>query len=108
MVSSLRLLKVNLSDWILRMAMNGACHICRQLLRDPNVRFAGYRVPHPLIHDVEIKVQAMDARTTPAKLLESAIEDLGTEADILERQFNVSGMSFAALVLHLKLILLLS
>jgi DNA-directed RNA polymerase II subunit RPB11 len=53
------------------------------------VRFAGYRVPHPLIHDVEIKIQAMDARTTPAKLLESAIEDLSTEADILERQFQV-------------------
>lgn len=39
-----------------------------QLLRDPTVRFAGYRMPHPLIFDCHVKVETMDARQTPIKV----------------------------------------
>jgi DNA-directed RNA polymerase II subunit RPB11 len=40
--------------------------LSRQLLKDPNVRFAGYRKPHPLENYVEIKVQT-DGSKTPAE-----------------------------------------
>lgn len=39
-----------------------------QLLRDPSVRFAGYRMPHPLIFDCHIRVETMDARLTPVQV----------------------------------------
>lgn len=32
-----------------------------QLLRDPSVRFAGYRMPHPLINDCHIRVETIDS-----------------------------------------------
>ena len=38
----------------------------RQLLKDSNVRFAGYRKPHPLEDYVEIKVQT-NGNKTPAQ-----------------------------------------
>ena len=59
-----------------------------QLLRDPSVRFSGYRMPHPLIFDCHVKVQTIDSRTNPIKVFEAALEDLGMEAEILERQFD--------------------
>ncbi|KAJ3336577.1 DNA-directed RNA polymerase II subunit RPB11-b1 [Gonapodya sp. JEL0774] len=40
----------------------------QQLLRNPRVLFAGYRVPHPLEPKVEIKVQTTH-QTTPVKVL---------------------------------------
>ena len=36
---------------------------CRQLLRDPNVLYAGYKVPHPLENHIEIKVQVRAGAT---------------------------------------------
>jgi len=36
-----------------------------QLLRDSNVRFAAYRMPHPLIFDTHIRVETMDSKKTP-------------------------------------------
>lgn len=37
------------------------CYLClSQLLKDPQVLFAGYKVPHPLEHKIVIRVQ-----TTP-------------------------------------------
>ena len=38
----------------------------RQLLKDAQVRFAGYRRPHPLENMVEIKVQT-NGEKTPAQ-----------------------------------------
>jgi DNA-directed RNA polymerase II subunit RPB11 len=40
-----------------------------QLLRDSDVRFAGYRMPHPLIFDVHIRVETMNSRVTPMKVI---------------------------------------
>lgn len=31
-----------------------------QLLKDPNIIFAGYKVPHPLENRVELKVQSKE------------------------------------------------
>ena len=36
-----------------------------QLLRDPTVRFAAYRMPHPLVFDSHVRVETMDAKSTP-------------------------------------------
>ena len=40
-----------------------------QLLRDSNVRFAGYRMPHPLIFDCHIRVETMDSKVTPINVI---------------------------------------
>jgi DNA-directed RNA polymerase II subunit RPB11 len=42
-----------------------------QLLRDRNVRFAGYRMPHPLIYDCHIRVETIDSKVTPTKVTQS-------------------------------------
>ena len=55
-----------------------------QLLRDNKVRFAGYKVPHPLIHSCHIKVQTMDSMTNPVSAFESALQDLSMEVDSIE------------------------
>ena len=60
-----------------------------QLLRDPTVRFAGYRMPHPLINDCEIRVETMDSRVTPIKVFETALEDLLQETvEFLDRGWD--------------------
>lgn len=51
---------------------------------------SGYRVPHPLIFDVDIKVETMDSRVTPMKVFESALEDLSMEVEMLMTKFDVS------------------
>lgn len=61
-----------------------------QLLRDPSVRFAGYMIPHPLIHRVELRVQTSSSTVSPVEVLSSAIEDLGNETDHLIAQATES------------------
>jgi DNA-directed RNA polymerase II subunit RPB11 len=39
-----------------------------QLLRDPTVRFAGYRIPHPLIFECHVRVETMDSKLTPIQV----------------------------------------
>jgi len=40
-----------------------------QLLRDKQVKFAGYIHPHPLIHKIELRVQTLDrALSTPMQV----------------------------------------
>jgi DNA-directed RNA polymerase II subunit RPB11 len=43
----------------------------RQLLKDPRIRFSGYRKPHPLENKVEIKVQT-NGECNPAKAVDDA------------------------------------
>ena len=40
-----------------------------QLLRDPSVRFAGYRMPHPLVFDCHVRVETMDSKQTPINVV---------------------------------------
>ncbi len=58
-----------------------------QLLRDPTVLFAGYRVPHPLEHHVLIKVQCTD-ESRPTLALSNSIRDLVSECRTLEERFS--------------------
>ncbi|KAL7487344.1 hypothetical protein ACHAW6_012943 [Cyclotella cf. meneghiniana] len=57
-----------------------------QLLRDPQVKFAGYMHPHPLVHKIHLKIQTTTSQVAPAETLSSAIEDLTNETDHLITQ----------------------
>jgi DNA-directed RNA polymerase II subunit RPB11 len=59
-----------------------------QLLRDPNVRFAGYIHPHPLLHFFNLKIQTNTSTTDPKTSLSNALEDLSGEVDHLITQVN--------------------
>jgi DNA-directed RNA polymerase II subunit RPB11 len=70
-----------------------------QLLRDPQVRYAGYRMPHPLIFDCHIRVETMDPSLTPVQSFASALADLQLETEILESRFKVRNISCYLLLL---------
>ncbi len=62
---------------------------CSQLLLDRRVRFAGYKVPHPLIHDVIFKVQTEGDETyTPLNAFNGALDDLKNEFAHLRTSFD--------------------
>jgi len=60
-----------------------------QLLRNPQVLFAGYKVPHPLEHKFVLRIQTTPDYT-PQEALTMAIQDLLTEVNIIETRFRVS------------------
>jgi DNA-directed RNA polymerase II subunit RPB11 len=60
--------------------------ISRQLLLDPSVLFAGYKVPHPLENDIVIKIQT-DDRSNPADALKRACAALITQTLDVKQQF---------------------
>ena len=51
-----------------------AC-VCRELLRDPRVKFSGYKHPHPLDNDIIIRVQT-SAGCPPAAAFINAANNL--------------------------------
>ena len=61
----------------------------RQLLKDPQVIFAGYKCPHPLEHKFVLRVQTT-SDYTPQEALQNAITDLLSEMSLLEERFRVS------------------
>lgn len=58
-----------------------------QLLKDPNVLFAGYKVTHPLEHKIVIRVQTT-SDYTPQEAFTNAITDLISELSLLEERFK--------------------
>mmetsp|Transcript_52116 Transcript_52116/g.122151 ORF Transcript_52116/g.122151 Transcript_52116/m.122151 type:complete len:125 (+) Transcript_52116:10-384(+) len=64
-----------------------------QLLSDPDVIFAGYRVPHPLDKHIMVKVQTK-RETKPHQALAKAVDALKEEIGSLETKFG------QALALH--------
>ena len=62
--------------------------IYRQLLKDPQVLFAGYKVPHPLEHYFVLRIQTT-SDYTPTEAFQNAITDLISEISLLEEQFKV-------------------
>jgi|EP01083_Nonionella_stella_P072734 DNA-directed RNA polymerase II subunit RPB11 len=60
--------------------------ISQQLLRDSFVRFSGYRIPHPLVNKIEMKVQTTSSTLAPIDVLYNAVEDLIEETSTLERE----------------------
>ena len=60
-----------------------------QLLRDPQVLFAGYKMPHPLEHKFVLRVQTTPDYS-PQEALSNAITDLISEVSCLETRFRES------------------
>nr|CAD7453455.1 unnamed protein product [Timema tahoe] len=58
-----------------------------QLLKDPNVLFAGYKLPHPLEHKFILRIQTTPDYT-PQDALTSAITDLLAELSLFEERFK--------------------
>jgi len=58
-----------------------------QLLKDPQVLFAGYKVPHPLIHNFVLRVQTTPDYS-PIEAVNNAITDLIAELSLLEERFR--------------------
>ncbi|KAI9012156.1 DNA-directed RNA polymerase [Phycomyces nitens] len=59
-----------------------------QLLKDPRVLFAGYKVPHPLEHNFLIKVQTVPG-TAPGEALKDATSELISEINALKNKFDM-------------------
>nr|AAP97076.1 RNA polymerase II subunit [Branchiostoma belcheri] len=57
-----------------------------QLLKDPQVIFAGYKVPHPLEHKFVLRVQTTPDYS-PQEAFTNAITDLISEVSLLEERF---------------------
>ncbi|XP_037952609.1 DNA-directed RNA polymerase II subunit RPB11 isoform X2 [Teleopsis dalmanni] len=61
--------------------------IRNQLLKDPNVLFAGYKVPHPLEHKFVLRIQTT-SESSPQEALTNAITDLLSELSLFEERFR--------------------
>ncbi|XP_055591065.1 DNA-directed RNA polymerase II subunit RPB11 [Uranotaenia lowii] len=61
--------------------------IRQQLLKDPNVLFAGYKLPHPLEHKFVIRIQTT-SESSPQEAFMNAITDLLSELSLFEERFN--------------------
>ena len=61
---------------------------CSQLLKDPQVLFSGYKVPHPLEHKFVLRVQTTPDYS-PQEALSNAITDLISELSTIETGFKV-------------------
>ncbi|CAG8671394.1 23785_t:CDS:2 [Gigaspora rosea] len=57
-----------------------------KLLEEPQVIFAGYKVPHPLEHNVILKVQTTND-TKPDMMVAKALNDLIMEVGYLKQKF---------------------
>ncbi len=60
----------------------------RQLHRDKEVLFAGYKLPHPLEYRMLVKVQTR-GRRTPRDVLDAALSDLVDEFEDMKAKFRV-------------------
>ena len=58
-----------------------------QLLKDPNVLFAGYKLPHPLEHKFVIRIQTT-SDYSPQEAFMNAITDLMSELSLFEERFK--------------------
>lgn len=61
------------------------------MLKDPNVLFAGYKVPHPLEHKFVIRIQTT-ADYSPHEAFMNAITDLLAELSLFEERFKVNNL----------------
>merc|ERR1719376_953313 len=61
--------------------------ITTQLLKDPQVLFAGYKIPHPLEHKFVLRIQTTPDYT-PQDAFTNAITDLISEISLMEERFK--------------------
>ena len=60
----------------------------RQLLKNPKVLFAGYKVPHPLEHNFVLKIQTTPD-TTPMEVFSGELNNLINEISTIKLKFEV-------------------
>jgi len=60
------------------------------LLRDKDVLFAGYRMPHPLQFVCEVKVQTANSDVKPLDVVIDSLEALNVEFVTLENRFKAA------------------
>jgi len=58
-----------------------------RLLQNSHVLFSGYKVPHPLVPDVLLRIQT-DGEVTPKDALVAACHDLVKDLGLLSREFT--------------------
>ncbi|KAJ3177927.1 DNA-directed RNA polymerase II subunit RPB11-a [Geranomyces variabilis] len=58
-----------------------------ELLRNPKVLFAGYKMPHPLDHSVDLKLQTT-ADTSPLTVLQEDVNSLMRELGLIKKRFE--------------------
>ena len=58
-----------------------------QLLKDADVHFSGYKMPHPLFHKVEVRVQT-NGNKTPTDAVSTGLNALIFEVDRMADQFQ--------------------
>ncbi|XP_012235724.1 DNA-directed RNA polymerase II subunit RPB11-like isoform X1 [Linepithema humile] len=79
---------VNKEDHTLGNMIRNYCFLFySQLLKDPQVLFAGYKVPHPLEHKFVIRIQTT-SDYTPQEAFMHAITDLIAELSLFEERFK--------------------
>ncbi|CAO1327863.1 unnamed protein product [Diamesa serratosioi] len=61
--------------------------IRNQLLKDPKVLFAGYKLPHPLEHKFVIRIQTT-SNYSPEDAYMNAITDLMSELSLFDERFR--------------------
>ncbi|WVZ02797.1 hypothetical protein V8G54_023603 [Vigna mungo] len=59
-----------------------------QLHRDPNVLFAGYKLPHPLQYKIIVRIHTT-SQSSPMQAYNQSINDLDRELDHLKNAFEV-------------------
>lgn len=67
-----------------------------QLLKDPNVLFAGYKNPHPLEHKFIIRIQTT-SQYSPQEAFMNAITDVISELSLFEERFKVDGTEWISM-----------
>ena len=78
-------------------------YYCRQLLKDPQVIFAGYKNPHPLEFKIAIRVQTASSDYPPHEAVTNAITDLISEISLLEERFRVSNILHVILFIDIRI-----
>lgn len=68
--------------------------INRKLINKEGVRFAGYRIPHPLCYYIELKVQSDDLHRTPRQTVITACNELQIEFSNIKQLFSQKYNSF--------------
>lgn len=61
----------------------------RQLLKNPNVLFAGYKCPHPLENHFLLRVQTVPS-SSPIAAMKESIESLIIQVKDVHRKFEVN------------------
>ncbi|KAF6143225.1 hypothetical protein GIB67_039008 [Kingdonia uniflora] len=59
-----------------------------QLHRDPNVLFAGYKLPHPLQYKIIVRIHT-SSQSSPMQAYNQSINDLDKELNYLKAGFEV-------------------